>query len=200
MREEVARNHHADASVLVKLARDTAAYVRRAAASNATTPPETLHAFRWDRDWSVVASVARNVRAPERTLKVLGYSTDPRIRQGVAANSLTPPALLKALASDWGTHVREEAARNTATPVAALVQLADNPTEPTREGVAGNTLTPTEVVARLSRASWWKYGKRWLRILPLPRRCWIALAEIRRGRCVQRWHKTRRFRCRSSRC
>lgn len=120
----VAEHHSTPAEVLIRLAYDHSAYVRRCVAQNRAAPVDVLVRLASDPGAYVRARVAENPAAPAEVIVRLAADPDAYVRRAVAERCSAPVDALARLASDPDVYVRIGVAQNPATPSEALSRLA----------------------------------------------------------------------------
>ena len=152
VREAVAKNLGAPASVLQKLAGDNSIDVRINVAFHANIPTSALEKLVGDEDVTVRTWVARHANTPVSLLeKLAGDENKEDVRRRVAENVNTPISLLEKLAEDDEAWVRARVAENANTPVSLLEKLAGDEEWSVRDSVSENTNNPVSILKELAK-------------------------------------------------
>lgn len=96
---------------LIRLARNSAAVVRRRVAENPRTPLIALIKLTYDRDPDVRIGVCDNSCTPAGLLMLLAGSSCVDVRFAIAENSQSPSQILRVLTRDENPYVADRAAR-----------------------------------------------------------------------------------------
>ena len=123
VRNRAACNHLTPADVLVDLATDPSAIVRRSVASRPELPVAALWAMAHSSHEDARAAAARRSDAPIELVVSLGDDPSEDVRAAVAGNETTPIEVLEAFAGDPSEFVQMSLVRNPRVPHAVVRRL-----------------------------------------------------------------------------
>ena len=156
LREAVAKNSAAPASLLKALAKYRNKAVLMALAGNGATPgsvrQQLLEAMTADADPEARHLAASAPETPLALLAELAIDRTTLVRSGVAANPRAPHALLEALATDEQVVIRAVASNPSASP-ALLERMAGTLCTLTRRNIAANPSASAALLEQLSKDS-----------------------------------------------
>jgi|2_EtaG_2_1085320.scaffolds.fasta_scaffold00173_8 hypothetical protein len=188
--------------VLIKLASDEDAIVRKAVARNHAAPPEALAKLAMDERQMTIADVAENPAATAEILAQLARHPNEIVRQKVAANPSTTPEILskfslkdedmvlksvidnqktppeflaKFISPETDSYLKKAVAVNPRATPEVLEVLASDEDPYVREAVASNPSASAEMLSRLVFDDEWRVSNSVLGNLNTPS---DALAKI----------------------
>ena len=123
VRSRAASNHLTPADVLVDLATDPSAIVRRSVATRPELPVAALWAMAHSLDEDVRAVAASRRDAPIELVVSLRNDPSENVRGGLAGNETTPIEVLEAFAGDTSELVQMSLVRNPRVPHAVVRRL-----------------------------------------------------------------------------
>ncbi|BDA69747.1 hypothetical protein CAL7716_039130 [Calothrix sp. PCC 7716] len=114
---EVIEYPHIPLNLWSQLARDSASEVRQAVASNVNAPATILELLVTDEVQQVREKLGSNSSTPVEVLETLALDIYPCVRQAVASNNSTPINLLEQLAQDESKETLQALIKNSNTPL-----------------------------------------------------------------------------------